>query len=241
MELQNEWIIIIAIIQFGMIISDSFYKLRKCRKINVVNGELHSQVKMMFSFSMILMAFVFWECSANEKLKPYLMLLFIGMTFSTIGDIIMARIVKVKDRLSYAIIFFILAHVSYMGSYILATSKLEGNFICLIFIIPIGYIFTTIIWSKFVKNKMKSKKINYLSLVYSLVIVTMMMISLNLTITTTTKFLLTTVGAIVFILSDLIIGVSEIKEKGPKNQSIWVWITYVIGQMCIIYNYLLFI
>ena len=231
--------LLIPILQFIVIILDSVYVTIRCKKEGKTNGELHTFIKMLFSFSMIIVAFVFWETNNNENLKTYLMFIFLGMTFSAIGDMAMAKLIKSKDRLMLGMTFFSLAHILYILSYIEITKIFQYEFGGLILIFIIGYIVILGVWKKFVYNNTRTKKFNFISLIYSILISTMMFLSLNLAIESKGEFIILTIGATIFMISDFIISLSEIKEIGLKNQSIWVWITYVIAQICIVYNYLL--
>lgn len=239
MNISNGIFALIAITQLAIIILDSIFMLSRCKKEGKIDGELHTVVKMLFSFSMIIIAFTFWQLNESQIFNRYLLLIFIGMTFSAIGDMAMAKLIRAKDRLIMGMSFFSLAHVFYVLSYIQITKKLDYSFNKLTIIFPIGCIVSLCIWKFFVYNKDKSFKFNCVSLIYSMVISTMAFLALNLAIESKGEFLVLAIGAVIFMISDFIISISEIKERGPKNQSIWVWITYVIAQICIIYNYLL--
>lgn len=229
------FLIIISILQLLMIILNGIYVLRKMNKIGKEDGELNLIIKMCFSFSMIVVAFLLWR-NNFEILRNYSLLILLGMFFSAIGDMIMASIIKLKNRLIGGMSFFSLAHIFYILAYLKAIAAYKENLNYLVFILIGMYIFCIILWRVFVFNSTKSLTLNMVALVYALVICTMASLAINISLTVSGAWWMTTIGALLFILSDFLIGLSEIKEKGPKNQSVWVWLTYVPAQMCIIYT-----
>ena len=227
--------IIVLILQILMIVSDGIYVLRKMNKMRKENGELNLVVKMCFSFSMIVVAFLLWRNNFGT-LRNYSLLILLGMCFSAIGDMVMARIIKLKNRLIGGMTFFSFAHIFYIFAYIEAISADKENYNYLIFILMAMWIFCIILWRLFVFNFNKSLTLNIVALIYALIICTMASFAINISLAVSGPWWITTIGAFLFIISDFLIGLSEIKEKGPKNQSVWVWLTYVPAQICIVYT-----
>lgn len=232
------FLIIVLILQLLMISLNGIYVLRKMSRIEKEDGELNLIIKMCFSFSMIVVAFLLWKDNFQE-LRSYSLLILLGMCFSAIGDMIMASIIKFKNRLIAGMSLFSFAHIFYILAYVKAMSSYKENFNYLIFILLGMYIFCIILWKVFVFNSNKSLMLNIAALIYTLIICTMAAFAMNISLAVNGAWWVTTVGAFLFILSDFLIGISEIKEKGPKNQSVWVWFTYVPAQICIVYTLLL--
>lgn len=227
----------IAIVQLIIIFTDGIFTLKKMAKLQKDNGELHLCVKMFFSFSMVIIAFLLWRNNFTI-IRNYSFFIFIGMLFSALGDMIMAKVIKFKSRLIAAMASFSIAHIFYITAYIKAIIDLQLGFKFLLYILIGVYIITLVLFKKFIFNKNKSSILNKTALIYSLIIGTMTACAMNLVMNYGGGFIITLFGAVIFMLSDFLIGISEIKENGPKNQSIWVWFTYVIGQMCIIYTFI---
>ena len=85
-----------------------------------------------------------------------------------------------------------------------------------------------------VRNPAKGAALNVGSLIYGMWIGAMAATALALG--NAVGFWLTAAGALFFVASDFVIGITEIRGLAFKNANDWVWLTYVVGQMGIVYG-----
>ena len=161
---------------------------------------------------------------------------FIGMIFSFIGDLILGRVFKIKNILLFGTLCFMSAQIFYIAAFV-KTMRLNNVIILnrlwigLIIFIPINYL----IWHFKVRNPQKETYVNIGALIYALILGIMAGSALTLAITIGGKWWSTTIGAIAFVISDNLIMITDIGTVRIKNVSMWVWLTYVVAQIGIIY------
>lgn len=201
-------------------------------------GRLPIQARMLLSLSLVISA---WLLSlANiTKVPEYAQWVALGMTASFIGDLVMARLIPLPNRLIGGMIAFGIAHGLYITAYrstIATISSLEpyARFDSGLLIGLIVYgIITLVGWWFLIRNPQKGMVTNIGALVYGLWI--SMMASFALALGFGLGFWLTAIGGLLFISSDFLIGMTDIRGIQLRNANDWVWLTYVAGQMGIIY------
>jgi hypothetical protein len=222
------FILQIAIFAFGTMISVQNNPKSKNRNLSL-------QVKASISLSLLIAAFLLYAGSSNA-MSAYTEFVFIGMGCSFIGDLILGRAFKIKNILLFGTLFFMAANVFYITAFV--KTMLINNVIILsrlwvgvIIFIPISYL----IWHFGVRNRKKGRYINVGSLIYVLLIGTMAAVAFTLAITLEGKWWSALIGAIAFVISDNLIAITDIGTVRIKNVAMWVWLTYVVAQMGIIY------
>ncbi len=201
------------------------------------NGRLARPVRMLLSFSLVVAAFAIWLGGA--KLPTYAQWVAFGMLASFVGDVIMARLIPMSNRLIGGMIAFIVAHALYITAYtqtMQTISSLEpynrfdiGAVAGLLFysaLIIFG-------WVRYVRNPRKDRATNIGALVYLLFVGTMA--SFAFALGNALGLWLAALGGWLFIVSDFIVVASDVGGKRIKHASDWIWLTYVAAQMGIIY------
>ncbi len=199
------------------------------------NGRLPLAARMLLSFSLLVAAFVIWQ--SGVKHAAYAQWVMFGMLASFIGDLIMAKLIPLPNRLIGGMIAFGIAHALYITAYI---SAIVRAFDSALVGLAIGFVFYGIVsfggWQFLIRNPQKPKAINIGALVYGLWISVMASFALALAFAVGGAFWLTALGGLLFVTSDFIIGVTEIRGISLKNANDWVWLTYVAAQMAIVYT-----
>jgi hypothetical protein len=190
-------------------------------------------LSMAISFSLAISAAVVWF-TASSSLKSYCMWILIGMLFSTLGDIIMAGLIKVPDRLIFGMLSFGITHVLYIAAFIGKIAQ-KGNGL---YVIPfIAYIIILIIlWSRYIYRSSAEIFLKIAVLIYGTIIAYMAASAFNLSIHWGGTWWLAAAGGLLFFLSDIIIALAEIGRVYIKDRNLVIWITYILGQGCIIYS-----
>jgi hypothetical protein len=201
-------------------------------------GRLPVQARMLLSFSLVVAAWLIFLGHLG-KVPVYAQWIALGMSASFIGDLVMARIIPLPNRLIGGMVAFGIAHGFYITAYngtIQTISSLEPyarfNTGLTIGLIVYGVI-TLAGWWFLIRNPQKGVVINIGALAYGLWI--SVMASFALALANGLGFWLAALGGLLFVSSDLIIGMTDIRGIQLKNANDWVWLTYVAGQMGIIY------
>lgn len=209
--------------------------------INGVERKLPLVVKIYISFSLMFGAFFILWTNTSEKTYVYSFFVFFGMMFSSIGDLIMARVIRVKNYLIGGIVFFALAHGFYITAYIktmLRSNVPMKNYI-LVGIIVFGsfYLMERLV---LIRKSQFNRATNLAVNLYGSLIVLMAFFAFSLAYSIGGgRWWITFIAALFFILSDSIIATYEISRIKIKNAGIWIWLTYIIAQMGIIYTVVL--
>lgn len=203
------------------------------------NGRLPVQVRMLLSFSLVIVALLFWY-GGMSKVADYGQWIFFGMLASFVGDLVMARLIPMPNRLIGGMVAFGIAHVLYITGYtqtIATISSLEPysrwNTGLWIGLIVYGLI-ALLGWWFLIRNPRKETAVNIGALVYGLLVA--VMASFALALGYALGFWITALGGLFFLTSDFIIGMTDIRGISIKNANDWVWLTYVLAQMGIVYG-----
>jgi uncharacterized membrane protein YhhN len=199
------------------------------------NGRLPRPIRMLLSFSLLVAAFVIWQSGAKQP--AYAQWVCFGMFASFIGDLIMARLIPLPNRLIGGMIVFGIAHALYITAYV-QTIQANGAVLPnagLLFGLVFYMVVTLDGWMFWIRNPLKGTAVNLGALVYGLWIGVMASNALALAAALGGAFWTTALGGLLFVASDFIIGVTDIRGISLKNANDWVWLTYVAGQIGIIY------
>lgn len=201
------------------------------------NGRLPCPIRMLLSFSLVVVAFVIWASGA--KYAAYAQWVAFGMLASFMGDLIMARLIPLPNRLIGGMIAFGIAHVLYIAAYVQTISAIVQSFDSAIVGLLVGFVFYGAVsigsWQLLIRNPEKEPAINIGALVYGAWVGTMASFALALAVAAGGAFWLAALGGLSFVASDFTIGVTDIRGTKIKNANDWIWLTYVMAQMGIIY------
>lgn len=200
------------------------------------NGRLPLPFRMLLSASLVLAALLVWQNSASTR-APYSGCVLVGMLASFAGDLIMARLIAVPNRLIGGMVAFGSAHALYVAAYVRTIHQhgaALGN--------PglwsglAAYGLATIAgWWWCIRNPDGDALTNAGALLYGAWIGVMASCALALAVSAGGGWWLAALGGASFVASDFIIGATDIGGRQLQNANDWVWLTYVAGQMGIIY------
>ncbi len=203
------------------------------------NGRLARPLRMLLSLSLLAAAFSIWL--GGSKMPPYAGWVLLGMAASFIGDLVMARLIALPNRLMGGMLAFGIAHALYITAYnqsIQTISSIDPytRFDASLHIGLVIYgAFTLFGWWFLIRNPQKGMVVNVGALVYGLWISVMASFALALGYALGGAFWVTAVGGLLFVASDFIIGVTDIRGTPVRNANDWIWLTYVAAQMGIVY------
>ena len=200
------------------------------------NGRLPRPARMLLSLSLVAAALVI-------ALNPfridaiYTRWVFLGMAASFIGDLIMARLIPLPNRLIGGMVAFAIAHGLYITAYVRTIGALDAVVLNGGLWLGIGFygVVSIVGWFALIRNPDKDAAINIGALVYGAWVGAMAAFALALAVAVGGAFWITALGGLLFVASDFIIGVTDIRGVQIKNANDWIWLTYVAAQMGIIY------
>ncbi len=195
------------------------------------NGRLARPVRMLLSFSLLVAAFAIGLSGA--KLPTYAQWVAFGMLASFIGDLVMARLIPLPNRLIGGMIAFFIAHALYITAFISSLVESLAGWIVVLTVLLFYCSLITFGWFRLVHNPKQDRAINIGALVYLLWVGTMA--SFAFAVGNASGLWLAAIGGLLFVISDFIVVACEVGGKRIKNASDWIWLTYVSAQAGIIY------
>lgn len=201
-------------------------------------GRLPRPLRMLLSALLVLAAFLGWRGGAlGTSLQTYALLIFLGMAAGFVGDLIMAELIPVSNRLIFGMIEFGIGHLFYIAAFVHLGFK---SLFSQMAVHLIGLLFATLAfcvwaWYSYVRRPGGSKVINVGSLVYGLLIGVMAALAVALAIGEA-RFIPLALGAWLFLASDFILGNWVIRGHAWRSVNDVIWVAYVCGQLLIVYS-----
>lgn len=192
------------------------------------NRPLPLFIRLILSFSLTIGAIWIW---LQDPSIAYHQWVAIGMTLSTLGDLFMAGLIPFGHRLIGGMVAFAIAHCFYVTAFLQTGISWNGFWIGLL-----AYgLFLIIGWFFFIRNPNQDKLFTLGALIYGLWVGGMACFAFALYYANHGMWWVPALGGLLFVISDFIIGVTDIGGRKVKYDPLWIWLTYVAAQMCIIY------
>jgi hypothetical protein len=200
-------------------------------------GRLPRWLRVLLSASLVIAAFLGWQGSAQlGAVQSYAALVFWGMAAGLIGDLIMARLIPVPQRLVFGMIAFGVGHLLYARAlYHLVGlwSLREAGKPMAILLLTLG--FCAWAWYTQVRKPGGSKVLNLGSLAYGWLIGTVVALAIWVALQDA-RFVPLALGALLFLASDFVLGNWVIRGHVWRSVNDVIWVTYVCGQLLIVYS-----
>lgn len=200
------------------------------------NGRVPLLVRMLLSLSLVAAALLIDQVSGPER-AAYTHLVLYGMAASFVGDLIMARVLPAPNRLIGGMAAFAAAHALYIGAYA-RTLHVHGFPVSNLGLwvgLALYGLGSVAGWWLYVRNSQKGTALNAGALVYGAWIGVMASFALALAWEMGDGWWVAAAGGLLFVTSDFLIGVTDIRGLRIHNANDWIWLTYVAGQMGIVY------
>ncbi len=200
-------------------------------------GRLPRSLRMLLSALLVLAALLGWQGAIETPVQTYALLIFLGMAAGFVGDLIMAELIPVPNRLIFGMIEFGVGHLFYTAAFVHlgARSLFSGKQVHIISLLGIVLVFCVWAWYRHVRNPSGRKAINIGSLVYGLLIGVMVALAVVLAISDA-HYIPLAIGAWLFLASDFILGNWVIRGHAWKSVNDVLWIAYACGQLLIVYS-----
>jgi uncharacterized membrane protein YhhN len=200
------------------------------------NGRLALPFRMGLSLSLLLAALLIWH--GQVRVRPFYRWVVFGMAASFLGDLIMARLLPLRNRLIAGMCAFAVAHGLYIRAYVAA---LHGAGVAVagaalwsgLMVYGLAAVGGWWLW---IRNPRRPLRLNLGALAYGVWIGVMAAFALAAAAALGGAWWCAAAGASFFVASDFLIGVTEIRGRALRNANDWIWVTYVAAQMGIIYS-----
>jgi hypothetical protein len=200
-------------------------------------GRLPRPLRMLLSALLVVAALLQWWYGANASAaRSYGLLIFLGMAASFVGDLIMARLISVPNRLIFGMAAFAVGHAFYVSAFahLLRESQPVGAAVAGIVSVTV-LVFGIWAWYSFVRNPDRGRVINIGSLLYGLLFGVSASLAVLLAIGDP-HYVGLAAGSLLFMMSDLILGNWVIRGHVWTAVNDVIWLTYVSGQLLIVYS-----
>jgi len=202
-------------------------------------GRLPRPLRMLLSALLVVAAFLQWHYGSGASApRSYALLVFLGMAASFVGDLIMARLIPVSNRLIFGMAAFAVGHALYLSAFVhlLRESPPAGVGVAGLGFVSAAFLaFAVWAWYSWVRNPDRGRAINMGSLVYGLLFGLAASLAILLAIADP-HYVGLAAGSLLFMLSDLVLGNWVIRGHVWTSVNDVIWLAYVSGQLLIVYS-----
>jgi hypothetical protein len=196
--------------------------------------------RMASSLALAVAAWSFYALPAQTPQSVIALWFSIGMTLGFIGDLFMARLIVKSDlHVLWGMSAFGLGHIAYIIGMVSYASRLSMTPAWLV----VWWLIGVAGWSIVVFRAPGRSVLHYAALPYTLLLSSTVGVAMSVaaadTISPISGFTVITIGAALFLLSDLILAAELFRKAHFRLISDVVWLTYGPGQMLIVYSLLL--
>jgi len=193
--------------------------------------------KIFSSAILVICALIWWLVGASgTPLVAYAALLFFGMAFSFLGDLIMAQLLPLPQYVLFGMGAFGVAHVLYIVAYLRLGSVLglqDGGVRTMG--LAVLLVLVVVLWWMLIRSPRTSAVLNYGSLGYALLLAAMAGLAVSLALQEL-RFVPLALGALLFLVSDVLLGHRLFQGGKFLLVGDLVWITYIVGQLLIVFS-----
>jgi len=193
--------------------------------------------KILSSAILVICALIWWRAGASgTPLAAYAALLFFGMAFSFLGDVIMAELLPLPQYVLFGMGAFGVAHVLYISGYLrlggvlgLQDSRARAVGLAVLLVLAV------VLWWALIRSPQTDAVLNYGSLVYAMLIAVMAGLAVSLALQQP-RFAPLALGAVLFLISDVFLGHRLFQGGKFLLVGDLVWMTYIVGQLLIVFS-----
>ena len=193
--------------------------------------------KILSSAILVVCALIWWLAGASgTPLTTYAALLFFGMAFSFLGDVIMAELLPLPQHVLLGMGAFGVAHVLYIVAYLRLGSVLglQGGWARTIGLAAL-LVLAVVLWWMLIRSPQTPAVLNYGSLGYALLLAAMAGLAVSLALQEP-HFVPLALGAVLFLVSDVFLGHRLFQGGKFLLVGDLVWMTYIVGQLLIVFS-----
>ncbi|HHS98578.1 MAG TPA: hypothetical protein ENK08_11935 [Chloroflexi bacterium] len=193
--------------------------------------------RMVHSATLVGAALVWWRGkSVGTDLAGFATMVFWGMLFSFVGDLLMARVVPLPKYPIPGMAAFGVAHVLYILGYVRAGTALGlGSGLAWGIGVGAGLLLAVVLWWVLIRAPDADPVLGYGALGYALLLGGMAGAAAALAVQQP-RFAILAVGALLFLVSDAILGNRLFRHNDWFLVGDVVWVLYTAGQSLIVFT-----
>ena len=187
------------------------------------------------SLQLALLAWVFVVAGRGTPLAPWTVGIAAGMSVSFVADLIMAQMIRLPNHVLGGMVVFALAHTAYLWAFAQLGQRLgllrpTPVLAALLVFWALGLV----LWRRLVYTPTAPAPLTYGALGYMLFLAAMAAVAVALTLAEPRLWTLGP-GAVLFLVSDAILGNQLFRKHEWPYVSEAVWLTYIVGQAGIVW------
>ncbi|MDH7484693.1 MAG: lysoplasmalogenase family protein [Anaerolineae bacterium] len=193
--------------------------------------------KLLSSAILVACALLWWRVgAAGTPLASYAALLFWGMAFSLLGDLIMAELLPLPQHVLFGMAAFGAAHVLYIVGYLRLGTVLGLHSGSARAAALVGFLLVAVVlWWTLIRSPQTPAMLSYGSLAYALLLAAMAGLALSLALQEV-HFVPLAMGGALFVISDTLLGHRLFQNGHFLLIGDLVWMTYIVGQLLIVFS-----
>jgi hypothetical protein len=193
--------------------------------------------KILSSAILVICALIWWLAGVpGTPLASYAAVLFFGMAFSFLGDLIMAQLLPLPQHVLFGMGAFGVAHVLYISGYLrlggvlgLQDGRARAIGLAVLLVVAV------VLWWTLIRSPQTDAVLNYGSLGYALLLAAMAGLAVSLALQDP-RFVPLALGAVLFLVSDVFLGHRLFQGGTFLLVGDLVWMTYIVGQLLIVFS-----
>lgn len=202
-----------------------------------VRNRIPLPARMAMSALLTAAALVWWQVeAAGTPLAGYALLVFVGMAFGFLGDLVMAKVIRTPNRVIFGMLSFGVGHLCYIAAF-LSLGQLLGREsaapLAVTWLVYGGV--SAVLWYTLIRQPTKGRALNVATLVYALLLASMGAAAMALAVQDL-RLLPLALGGLLFIASDMFVGSELMRGTSFRSIGDVIWTTYTVAQMLIVYS-----
>ncbi len=221
---------------FGLVPVSLFVGLLFGRPAADQSGRLPRWLRLLVSAAVTFAALLFWFGRGAGATNGFARLIGFGMVAGFLGDLIMARIIRVPHRLGCGMLVFGVGHAFYIKAFLWLLDTLPEHSLAVARFSAAGTVlFAVLGWYFWIRNPDGPATLNWASMGYAGLVGSMAGIALAVGFVDP-SFRPLALGAGLFLASDFLLGNWQIRGHAYRSVNDAIWLTYAMGQLLIVYS-----
>lgn len=193
--------------------------------------------RMAMSALLTTAALVWWQAeAAGTPLAGYALLVFVGMVFGFLGDLVMAKVIRTPNRVIFGMLSFGVGHLCYIAAFLGLGQLLGRESAASLAVTWLVYgVVSALLWYTLIRQPAKGRALNVATLVYALLLASMGAAAMALAVQDL-RLLPLALGGLLFIASDMFVGSELMRGTSFRSIGDVIWTTYTVAQMLIVYS-----
>ncbi|MEM9950029.1 MAG: lysoplasmalogenase [Chloroflexota bacterium] len=203
------------------------------------NRRMPLTTRLLSSFVLVIAGWTWFAIGQGTSVASLALWIAIGMTLGFLGDVFMAQVFTVEPYVLYGMGAFGIGHVAYIIGMMTVLQHHSIELVIVVLVFGLWWAIASILWYYVVFKRSKPSLLVYIALPYALLLASTVAVAMLLTLSNQT-YALIWIGAILFLVSDLILAGQLFARLHFRQIGDVVWLLYGPGQMLIVFGVILY-